>query len=242
MKSSHYRKKDIKNHHTRIDKTSSSGHRLRLKNKFFKTSADSLYEYEILELLLFYSIPRIDVKPLAKLLLHKFGNLANLFNAHPSKLSEIPGIGQNTIIFFKLIKETLLLTNKEQIIKKPILNSWEKLILYLRANIGYDSVETLKALYLNSKNILLGEAVYDSGTVNKICVYPREILKSALYYEATSVLLVHNHPSGMTKASKTDIDVTLAIQKALKTLDIILIDHVIVSPNNEFSFKANALL
>ena len=133
------------------------GHRQRVKNKFLKTKSVALYDYEILELLLFYSIPRKDVRQLAKLLLNKFGNLGAVLNALPSKLSQIPEIGTNTITFLKLIKEVLVLANKEQIAKKPILNSWEKLIQYLRSNIGYNSTENMKALYLNSKNVFLGE-------------------------------------------------------------------------------------
>jgi DNA repair protein RadC len=218
------------------------GHRLRLKTKFLRTSAEAFHSYELLELLLFYSIPRVDVKPLAKLLINHFGSLSKLLAASPHELAKIPGVGQNTTIFFKLIKEAVLLSTKEQIINQPILGSWEKLISYLRANIGYNSTESMKVLYLNSKNLLLGEEFYDCGTTNKICIYPREILKAALHYNATAVILVHNHPSGVSKPSQSDIDATIAIKNALNSLDIIVIDHVIVSPNNEFSFQANALL
>jgi DNA repair protein RadC len=218
------------------------GHRLRLKNKFLKTTPMAFHSYELLELLLFYSIPRVDVKPLAKLLINHFGSLSKVLTASPYELSKIPGIGQNTIIFFKLIKEAAVLSTKEQIINQPILGSWEKLISYLRANIGYNSVESMKVLYLNSKNILLGEELYDCGTTNKISIYPREIVKAALHYNATAIILVHNHPSGVSKPSQSDIDATVAIKNALINLDIVVIDHVIVSPNNEFSFQANALL
>ena len=100
----------------------------------------------------------------------------------------------------------------------------------------------MKALYLNSKNILLGEERFAHGTVNKISVYPREILKAALYHDATAVVLVHNHPSGISYPSQTDIETTMAVMKSLQTLSIELIDHVIVSPNNEFSFRANTLI
>lgn len=225
-----------------MQKNSAEGHRLRLKNKFLKVGADGLHNYEILELLLFYSIPRKDVKPIAKLLLNQFGNIGNILNAPISKLSTIAGIGDNTIISFKLVREILSLTNKEQILKKPILDHWDKLIPYLRSNIGYKSTENFKVLYLNSKNILLGEEDYDSGTINRISIYPREILKAALQQGATSVILVHNHPSGITKPSQHDIDVTLAIKNALQTLDIVVIDHIIISVNNEFSFKTNELI
>ncbi|NRA73250.1 MAG: DNA repair protein RadC [Rickettsiales bacterium] len=217
------------------------GHRLRAKNKFLKTKPGVLQDYEVLELLLFYSIPRKDVKALAKSLLKQFGNLGNLINCPTSKLTKMPGIGQTTITLIKLIKEILFITNKEQIIKKPILSSWEKLILYLRTNIGYSPTENMKVLYLNAKNILLGEELYDLGTVNRICIYPREILKAALYFEATGIILVHNHPSGITRPSKQDIDFTINIKDTLRVLDITLIDHVIISANSEFSFKSNSL-
>ena len=112
-----------------MDRNLNKGHRLRAKNKFLKTDLGVLHNYEILELFLFYSIPRKDVKPLAKLLLKQFGNFGSIINAHPSKFAQIPGIGKSTIILLKLIKEALFLTNKEQIIKKPILNSWKKINL-----------------------------------------------------------------------------------------------------------------
>lgn len=224
-----------------MNKNIHKGHRLRVKNKFLKTKPGILQDYEILELLLFYSIPRKDVKPLAKTLLKQFGNLGNLINCPTPKLAKITGTGQTTIILLKLIKEILFIINKEQIVKKPILNSWEKLISYLRANIGYSSTENMKVLYLNTKNILLGEELYDLGTINRICIYPREILKAALYFEANGVILVHNHPSGITTPSKQDINFTTAIKNTLQVLDITLIDHVIISANSEFSFKSNAL-
>jgi len=226
----------------KYDQNLNEGHRSRLKHKFLKSESGTLYDYEILELLLCYSIPRKDVKPLAKLLLHQFGNLGNLLSSPTSKLVQTPGIGESTIILLKSIKEVLLLANKEQISKKPIFSSWQKLIAYLRSNIGYDSTESMKALFLNSKNLLLGEQLFSHGTVNKISVYPREILKAALYHEATAVILVHNHPSGFAQPSQPDIDTTIAIKDILKTLEIELIDHVIISPNNEFSFKCNALI
>jgi len=218
------------------------GHRDRAKEKFIKSKASPLNDYELIELALFYSIPRKDVKPLAKKLLKQFGSVGNVIHAPLQKLEQISGIGKSTTVLFKLLQSIIREVTKEQISGKPVIGSWDKLITYLRANIGYKTTENFHALFLNSKNILIEDETHDYGTVNSIGVYPREIVKSALYHDAISVILVHNHPSGVTKPSKSDIILTDSILKALTSVGITLIDHVIISSNSYFSFKANKLL
>ncbi|MCH9753989.1 MAG: DNA repair protein RadC [Alphaproteobacteria bacterium] len=219
-----------------------AGHRDRAKEKLLKSKASSLSDYELVELVLFYSIPRKDVKPLAKKLIKQFGNVGNVVNAPIQKLDQIPGVGKSTIVLLKLLQSIIREVSKEQITDKPVINSWDQLIIYLRANIGYKTTENFHTLFLNSKNILIEDETHDHGTVNSIGVYPRELVKSALYHDASSVILVHNHPSGITKPSKADISLTDEILKALDAVGITLIDHVIISKNSYFSFKANKLL
>lgn len=218
------------------------GHRQRAKERLIKSKTLILDDYEILELALFYSIPRKDVKPLAKMLIKQFGSVGSVINASEQNLKQIKGIGDSTVIFFKFLQDVIQRVNKEQISEKPIIGSWDKLITYARSNIGYKTTENLQVLYLNSKNMLIADEVHDHGTVDSISVYTREIVKSALYHDASSVVLIHNHPSGITKPSKADITLTDNILEALNSINISLIDHIIISSNSYFSFKINKLL
>lgn len=219
-----------------------SGHRSRVKKKLMNSNSKSLPDYEILELILFNSIPRKDVKPLSKKLLKIFGTLGKVIYASPEKLSLIPEIGDSTIALFSLIQETLQRVTKEQLFKKTIIGSWDQLITYARTSIAYKTTENLHIIYLNSKNILITDEVHEHGSATSISIYPREIVKSALYHDASSIILIHNHPSGITKPSKADISITNEIQKALLPIGISVLDHVIISSNSYFSFKANGLL
>ncbi len=223
-------------------KATNIGHRQRLKDKLIRSDMSNLHDYEILELLLFYSIPRKDVKPIAKNLLSEFGSIGKILSTPSEKLSKTIGLGQTTIILFKVVREIINNVTKEQIMKRPIIKSWDKLIEYVRSNIGYKNTENLHTLYLNHKNILIADKVYDHGTVNTVSIYPREIVKFALFHDASSIILVHNHPSGVTEPSKADLALTKAAQEALNTINVTLLDHIIISSNSYFSFKRNNLL
>ena len=219
-----------------------TGHRERLKEKLLRSKIGTLHDYEILELVLFNSIPRKDVKPIAKKLIQEFGNLGKIINTPPSKLTQIPGVGDSTIKLFRILQEVISSVTKEQILKRPIIKSWDKLIEYVRANIGYSNTENLHTLYLNHKNILIADKLHDHGTVSTVSIYPREIVKSALFHDASSVIIVHNHPSGITEPSKSDLTLTQAVQDALGTINVKLLDHIIISSNSYFSFKTHDLI
>jgi DNA repair protein RadC len=218
------------------------GHRSRAKSRLAKAKTGSLEDYELLEIALFYSIPRKDVKILAKTLLKEFGSLGNIINATPHKLQRFKGIGESSITLFRLFQEVIKRTTKEELSERPIIASFDKLINYIRSNIGYKTTESLHTIYLNSKHILIADEVQDYGTVNSVGVYPREIAKAALYHDASSIVLVHNHPSGITKPSQADITLTDKVLEALTPLNITLLDHIIISRSSYFSFKANKLL
>lgn len=219
-----------------------TGHRERLKTKFIRAEGSTLHDYELLELLLFYSIPRKDTKPLAKILLKEYGSLGKVLHSSSQKLSKISGMGKSTTILFKLVREIMQHTTKEQVLSTPILKTSDKLIAYIRANIGYNSTEHLHTLYLNHKNMLIADKTHDHGTVNRISIYPREIVKSSVFYDASGVILVHNHPSGITTPSQADITLTQAVKEALSTITVKLLDHIIISSNSYFSFKMHGLV
>jgi DNA repair protein RadC len=218
------------------------GHRQRLRERFLKAKPGTLQDYEILELLLCTIIPRRDVKPLAKDLLKQCGSLGGVINLPPSKLLYISGVGESVVAFFKLLKETANALSKEQIMDKPILSSTSKILEYIRISIGYKTTEHLLALYLNARKHLIAEETHDYGTVNGVGVYPRELLKAAIYHDASYVILAHNHPSGATKPSQADITLTSVIQKTLQAAEIVLADHIIISPSSSFSFCAHNMI
>lgn len=217
------------------------GHRLRLKERFMQFQYN-LPDYEILEMVLFWAIPRKDVKDLAKTLLKEFGNLSNIIHADMDKLFAIKGTTQSIYANFRLLKEILRRTMQNNILGKDIISCWNDLVEYLRVTQGNIKTEQFRILFLNTKNILIEDELQEIGTVNQTPAYPREIVKRALFHEASAIILVHNHPSGNPNPSKDDIDLTAKIKEACRTLDIKLHDHVIVSKNDIYSFKSHNIL
>lgn len=222
------------------------GHRQRLKERFLN-APEALPDYEILELLLFNAIPRRDMKPLAKHLINKWGNFAKVVNFDTTKLEESKLENNNTeitssIIYqLALVKECVRRLLKEQISDKPILSNWNALHDYLQATMGYENTEHFRVLYLNTKNHLICDEVQKSGTIDQTSAYPREIVKRAIFHNAAAIILAHNHPSGVASPSKADVNLTIKIIEACKTIDVIVHDHVIVAGSKVFSFKSNNL-
>jgi DNA repair protein RadC len=210
-------------------------HRERLRLKFRENNA--LADYELLELILFNAIPRKDVKPIAKDLIKVFGNVAKVFRADIDELVKVKGVGYNVATALKAIEQAaLVMLEKEAKQEGSVMRNWAHVIQYCRAKMGYQDVEHFRVLYLNSKNEILLDEEQSKGTIDKTAVYPREILKKAVDISASSVILVHNHPSGDATPSKADIDITNTIRQALQTVGITLHDHIIVSSTGESSF------
>lgn len=219
-----------------------NGHRQRLKERFLKSNNFELPDYEILELILCYANPRKDMKQSAKQLLSSYGSLASVINIDRNILEQLQGMGQSTIVLFKILKETAIRCSKAELDNKPIISSWKALIEYLRLSIGHSKIEMFKVIYLNKKNIIIEDEIVQKGTIDQVNVYPREILKKALFLDSSAVILVHNHPSGKARPSTNDIELTKTIQEVLKTLNILVHDHVIVTQKECFSFKAHGLI
>lgn len=217
------------------------GHRQRLKERFIKAPA-SLHDYEILEMILFSSIPRRDVKDLAKTLLRVFSDLSGVLNATEDKLLSVAGVTSSVYIHMRLLKEVLSRALKTTIKDKNILSSWNALIEYLQASQGNMQTEQFRTLFLNKKNILIADELQEIGTIDQTPVYPREIVKRALFHEASAIILVHNHPSGNPKPSPEDVNLTVEIIRACKTISVAVHDHVIICKDDFFSFKSNMLL
>ncbi|WP_342267415.1 RadC family protein [Candidatus Tisiphia endosymbiont of Empis tessellata] len=213
------------------------GHRQRII-----VSAENLADYELLEMILFSVIPRKDVKPLAKELLIQFGSLANLINADKEKLLNIKGTNDNLYVNFVIMRELTNRMLKQKVINQNVISSWNVLIDYLKATMGSMKTEQFRILFLNKKNVLIADEILSQGTIDQATIYPREIIKRALFNEAGAIILVHNHPSGVSKPSNTDIELTHKIVETCANMNISVHDHVIITANEYFSFKSNMLL
>jgi DNA repair protein RadC len=223
------------------DKPHYIGHRDRLRQRF-RENPGSLADYELLELVLFLAIPQRDVKPLAKTLIAKFGNLSGVINAPETELTKIDGIKDNTALALKSIAALSHRALKSELLKKPVLNSWDRLMDYCTATMAHEAREHFRILFLNKKNEMIADEIQGSGTVDHTPAYPREIVKRALELGATALILVHNHPSGDPKPSNADIEMTRQILRAAEPFNIVIHDHVIVSKNGYSSFKSLGLI
>ncbi|MGB0681828.1 MAG: RadC family protein [Magnetovibrionaceae bacterium] len=224
------------------DKPHYAGHRERLRNRFLSAGSDSLADYELLELLLFPSIPRRDVKPLAKDLIARFGSFAGVLAAEEKHLAEVKGLGPGAVVAIKVAQASALRLARDQVMNQPVLTSWQALLDYCHAAMAHEKTERFRVLYLNRKNALIADEVQQKGTVDHTPVYPREIVKRALELEATALIMVHNHPSGDPTPSRADIAMTQEVKETSAKLDIVLHDHLIIAKKGHASFKAMGLL
>ncbi len=213
------------------------GHRTRLRQRFERSGFQGFHDYEILELLLTYAIPRKDTKPVAKELIRKFKTIQKILDAPLDKLKEVDGMGKNAALFLKILRETISEYFKELSIEKKIFKTLNELVDYLNAIIGGKQNEIVHVLYLNSKNELLHSEDLGEGTVSEAVTFPRRIVEGALKHNATSVILAHNHPGGLPEPSDNDNRLTGAVKKALQTIGISLQEHVIISDDGFFSYR-----
>ncbi|WP_427170492.1 DNA repair protein RadC [Fusobacterium nucleatum] len=232
-----------------MSEKNNQGHRERIKEKFLKNGIDGFAEYEILELLLTYCIPRKDTKPIAKELLNKFKSLDNVFKADFDKLFTINGLGKNSIAFLKLIGDLPSIVYKDELKNKKLLDketlkisNKDILLKYLRNKIGYEEIEKFYVLYLSSSNEVIEFEENSVGTLDRSSVYPREIYKKVINLNAKSLILAHNHPSDNVTPSKSDIELTNEIIKGLKNFGALLIEHIIITKNSYFSFLEEGLI
>lgn len=196
-------------------------------------------DYELIELLLTYVIPRRDVKPIAKDLIRKFGSLAEVVNADVSRLTEVSGIKENTAVMFKLIQQAAGRFSWQNLSSSdaPIISSWDAMIDYCRSEMAYLDVEEFRIIFLDTKFRLIGQEVMQRGTINQVAIHPREVIKLAMEKKAAALILMHNHPSGDVKPSRADVEITKQIDQALKSINIQLLDHIVISRYDYCSIK-----
>jgi len=219
-----------------------SGHRMRLRQKFFTSGISSLHDYEKLELLLAYSIPVKDVKPIGKRLIKKFKNISSVLDADADELLKTEGLGPASVILIKFVRDLLTTYSEEKMENTDFLNSPEKVVAFSRLKIGSSSNEKFLIIYVSAKNRVIDYEFLSEGTVDSVAVYPRRVMELAFKKHASGIIIVHNHPSGDIEPSKSDIELTKEFQKISSSLDLRLLDHLIVSKDEFYSFSRNGLL
>jgi DNA repair protein RadC len=219
-----------------------AGHRERLRERFLNGGADAMPDYELLEMTLFAALPRRDTKPLAKALLARFGSFAEVISAPRARLLEVKGVGEAVANHLKIVEAAAHRLAKTGVVGRPVLSSWSALLDYCTAVMARAQNEEFRVLFLDRKNVLIADEVQNRGTVDHTPVYPREIVKRALELGASSLILVHNHPSGDPTPSKTDIAMTREIVAAARALSLAVHDHLVIGRGGHASFKALNLL
>ena len=181
--------------------TGPQGHRARMRDKLLDRGPDALADYELLEMLLFFVQPKGDTKPLAKGLINQFGSFASVLSAPQKDLFATPGLGRHSVAALKLVQASAQRLARAEVMDRPVLNNWDRLLDYLHAVLARERIEQFRVLFLDNKNRLLADEAQARGTVNHTPVYPREVVKRALELHATALILVHNHPTRPLKST-----------------------------------------
>jgi len=220
------------------------GHRQRLRDRFLRSGLEGFVDYEVIELLLTLAIPRSDVKQPAKALIARFGNLRGILDAPIEELRAVSGIGIVTPVALQIIKATATLYLQQSGEGLDSLAGPARLSEFWRMRIGAMQIEVFEVAYLDSGYRLLRDGVdrLEEGTVDRATVYPRRVIEAALKRGAAALVLAHNHPNANLTPSEHDKVLTSAIVLAAETVHLKMVDHLIVSAQDTFSFRNAGLL
>ena len=219
-----------------------SGHRARLRQRLLDGGPDALHDHEIVEYLLGLAIPRRDTKPLAKQLIRDFGGLGALFAADGEAIMRIGGVSEGTAAAIKIVRAAVLRLLEKDFMERPVLGSWQALLDYLHVSMAHNPVEQVRVLFLNSKNVLIRNEPMWEGSIDESAVYIRDVMRRALDYRATAIIVVHNHPSGDPSPSQQDIRLTRDLIEAGRHLKVAVHDHVIIASGGHVSMKGAGLI
>ncbi|MDY0360584.1 MAG: DNA repair protein RadC [Desulforegulaceae bacterium] len=221
---------------TKYQKNPNSGHRQRLREKFFESGISSFHDYEIIEILLTLGTPIKDCKPLAKDLLNKFKSLPGVLDAPVKELESVKGLGPANIFPLVFVRAAAEVYLKRKTEKKDVVSCSEDVFNYLYFSMREKDIEIFKVIFLNSKNEITAIEDIHEGSISSSAVYPREIIKSALEKKASALIFAHNHPSGSVEPSKSDISITRRLVHACLHMDIKVHEHLVIGNNKYFSF------
>ncbi|TYC92796.1 DNA repair protein RadC [Novosphingobium sp. BW1] len=219
-----------------------SGHRTRLRQRLLGGGDEALADHEVIELLLMQAVPRRDMKPLARSLLARFGTLAGVLQANPRTLALHPGMGEATAAALRIVTVAATRLARQKVRETPVIGSWQALIDYLTIDMAHLTLERVRVLYLNTKNMLILDDLVGEGSIDEAAIHPREVIRRALDIGASALILVHNHPSGSPEPSRADIDITTRIAEAGRLLGITVHDHIVIGREGHVSLRAKGLI
>jgi DNA repair protein RadC len=220
------------------------GHRQRLKERFLRSKGADMADYEALELLLTYAIPRRDVKPLSKSLIKKFGSFAGVITAPIERLYEVVGIKENSATLIKFVEFASQKLSWQNLAFEDaaFISSTDSLIEFCRCTMGYSEVEVLRLIYVDAKLKVIETEVLQKGSVSSVNINPRDIVANALKKNASGVIMVHNHPTGDPRPSNNDVEATKRVKSACDAVGIALHEHLIITPSDFYSFAEHNLI
>jgi DNA repair protein RadC len=220
------------------------GHRERLRKRFLNSGFEGLADYEIVEMLLTLAVPRKDVKELAKTLIKRFGNLRGILDAPIDEVKKVDGIGEVTPAVLRMVRDIVSLYLQQTIEKQEALSDPIRLHEFWRVKMGNSTNEVFMVGYLDSGHRLLRDGIerLEEGTIDRATVYPRRVVEAALRRKAAAIMLAHNHPDGDVRPSEQDKLITKALVLAAAAVQLKILDHLIVSAEQVFSFRREGLL
>ncbi|HEY0184107.1 MAG TPA: DNA repair protein RadC [Rhodopila sp.] len=218
------------------------GHRMRMRRRLLKAGPESLADHEMLEMILFITMPRRDTKPIAWTLLNRFRTFGGVLGAPVAELMQVDGLGEGGAAALKLVQAAALRMKWQEIVAQPVLATWDRLTEYLMAAMGHERTEQFRVLFLDGRNRLIADEVQGHGTINHAPAYPREVVRRCLDLHASAVILAHNHPSGEPIPSREDVALTGDIARAAAVMGIAVHDHIIVGKGKWLSLRAEKLL
>lgn len=218
------------------------GHRERMRQRFLQEGGEGFHDHELLEMLLYYAVPRGDTNPLAHKMIQEFGSLPTLVEAEPIDISRLCGVGKNTAILISLQKELSKRCMQARWRDRPMLNSLNLAVEYCKSLMAYKNREFFYVVCLDNKRRVINTVQIAEGTVNSATIHPRVVIEAALKLQASAVIFTHNHPGGICKPTFEDIETTTELARLLYAIEVQLIDHIIVADSTTFSFLENKLL
>ena len=213
-----------------------------LEQRFARGGAEAMPDTDLLELVLRRALDNEAATSLAKLLLDQFGDFNRVMAAPATRLQEVVGVTDTIVRQIKVVEAAAHRMAQSRVLSAEVLSSWDALLEYCKTRMAYLVNEHFRVLYLDRKNVLIADEGQQSGTVDHVPVYPREVIKRALELSASSLILVHNHPSGDPTPSEADVAMTQTIQTGAEILGIVLHDHLVIGQSGCFSFRSKGLI
>ena len=213
-----------------------------LCSKLLSIGEEAVSDIDLLTLLLFYLNPASNARKLAMQLISRFETFGNVVSARYAQISAVAEIEPKVVDFLQLIRAAGTRLAREEISHRPVIDAWDKLLTYLRSTMAHQTVEEFRVLFLDRSNTLIADEVQHRGTIDHTPVYPREVVRRALEFDASAIIMVHNHPSNRPVPSKADIQMTKIVRDALERVGIVLHDHIIISRRGHSSLRSMGLL